>query len=283
VSDPGPRVCNGPAPVRRGRSRHGCQVSPSAVSALFVFARTRRGRPHVRTDPRCIVRTTGPVVGGHLGRQVSSSHRTMRNQMCVWSRTSGNMRVNCLPCSGERCERDHCRSVGHHASDGRSVLGTVQGSARCSDRASARPSGLDGACAQLADWQLRDGRNPKAQSGNGCERRGEVRDHVSHLAATETLHLKVAATGCRAILVVKLGAHTRPAWKKHKPASASDLLTPREPKCRLAVEFFGLYGIGGSGVRPKVRCYGVENGTSRLPRRSLKTHAPDARTRIPLS
>ena len=50
------------------------------------------------------------------------------------------------------------RCAGHHALDARSVLGTVQGSSLRSARARARPSGLDGACAQLADWQLRDGR-----------------------------------------------------------------------------------------------------------------------------
>ncbi len=40
---------------------------------------------------------------------------------------------------------------GHHDGDVGSVLGTVQGSALRSDRASARPSGLDGACAQIID------------------------------------------------------------------------------------------------------------------------------------
>jgi hypothetical protein len=37
------------------------------------------------------------------------------------------------------------------------VLGTVQGAALRSARACARPSGLDGACAQMIDRQLRDG------------------------------------------------------------------------------------------------------------------------------
>ena len=59
-----------------------------------------------------------------------------------------------------RCDEVHgrLRCAGHHALDARSVLGTVQGSALRFDRARARPSGLDGACAQLADRQLRDGR-----------------------------------------------------------------------------------------------------------------------------
>jgi hypothetical protein len=37
----------------------------------------------------------------------------------------------------------------HHDDDAASVLGTVQGAALRSARASARPSGLDGACAQM--------------------------------------------------------------------------------------------------------------------------------------
>jgi hypothetical protein len=46
----------------------------------------------------------------------------------------------------------------HHVVDARSVLGTVQGASLRSARASARPAGLDDACAQIAFWQLRDGR-----------------------------------------------------------------------------------------------------------------------------
>jgi hypothetical protein len=38
------------------------------------------------------------------------------------------------------------------------VLGTVHGATLRSARASARPSGLDGACAQMIRGQLRDGR-----------------------------------------------------------------------------------------------------------------------------
>jgi hypothetical protein len=46
--------------------------------------------------------------------------------------------------------------------DVRSVLGSVQGSSLRSARACARPSGLDAACAQLVDEQLRDGRSSEA-------------------------------------------------------------------------------------------------------------------------
>jgi hypothetical protein len=52
--------------------------------------------------------------------------------------------------------RDECTD--HHAIDARSVLGTVQGSSLRSARAHARPAGLDGACAQIQSWPLRDGR-----------------------------------------------------------------------------------------------------------------------------
>jgi hypothetical protein len=59
---------------------------------------------------------------------------------------------------------------GHHADDPASVLGTVQGAALRSARAYAhpgvaRPSGLDGACAQMILWQLRDGRRMLVPSG----------------------------------------------------------------------------------------------------------------------
>ena len=46
----------------------------------------------------------------------------------------------------------------HHAIDVRSVLGTVQGSSLRSARGCARHSGLDGACAQITSWPLRDAR-----------------------------------------------------------------------------------------------------------------------------
>jgi len=54
---------------------------------------------------------------------------------------------------------------GHHESDAASVLGTVQGAALRSARAYARPSGLDGACAQMIGRQLRDGRRRLTPSG----------------------------------------------------------------------------------------------------------------------
>ena len=65
---------------------------------------------------------------------------------------------------GDHIWRD-VNAVGHHDDDAASVLGTVQGSALRSDRACARPSGLDGACAQIAGRQLRDGRRTFFPSG----------------------------------------------------------------------------------------------------------------------
>jgi hypothetical protein len=53
---------------------------------------------------------------------------------------------------------NHTGRNGHHGDDAASVLGTVQGAALRSARAYARPSGLDGACVQMIDGQLRDGR-----------------------------------------------------------------------------------------------------------------------------
>ena len=52
----------------------------------------------------------------------------------------------------------HIGCDGHHAIHARSVLGTVQGSSLRSACACARPVGLDGACAQITSWPLRDGR-----------------------------------------------------------------------------------------------------------------------------
>jgi hypothetical protein len=79
----------------------------------------------------------------------------------------------------------HVNAVGHHDDDAAFVLGTVQGSALRSDRACARPSGLDGACAQMIGGQLRDGRRMLFRSGtdgafmdpsNGLEKRSHMFD-----------------------------------------------------------------------------------------------------------
>jgi hypothetical protein len=61
--------------------------------------------------------------------------------------------------------QNHIGCDGHHDDDAASVLGTVQGAALRSARAYARPSGLDGACAQMIHGQLRDGRRMLFLSG----------------------------------------------------------------------------------------------------------------------
>ena len=83
------------------------------------------------------------------------------------------------------------RRVGHHGDDAASVLGTVQGAALRCARACARPSGLDGACAQMIRWQLRDGRRMLLSSGthgasmnplDGIEESSRVFDPFRRLA-----------------------------------------------------------------------------------------------------
>jgi hypothetical protein len=76
------------------------------------------------------------------------------------------------------------------------VLGTVQGSALRSARAYARPSGLDGACAQMIHGQLRDGRRMLFLSGTnglmiepacGLESGSRVFDRFRHPRSTRLL------------------------------------------------------------------------------------------------
>jgi hypothetical protein len=47
VSDPGARAGNGPAPVRRGRSRHGCRCPVSVVCASVVGLGTNANQVHM--------------------------------------------------------------------------------------------------------------------------------------------------------------------------------------------------------------------------------------------
>jgi hypothetical protein len=67
-------------------------------------------------------------------------------------------------------ELDVVGCADHHGVDARSVLGTVQGSSLRSARASARPAGLDGACAQIMSWPLRDGRGVMTLSWTDLDR-----------------------------------------------------------------------------------------------------------------
>ena len=100
--------------------------------------------------------------------------RTIWSRSCgrFWSPTCTDFRphdaAECRACARQarssrwtvRRAQEHDRDerADHHAIDARSVLGTVQGSPLRSDRAHARPSGLDGACAQILSRPLRDGR-----------------------------------------------------------------------------------------------------------------------------
>jgi hypothetical protein len=95
----------------------------------------------------------------------------------------------------------HVNAVGHHDDDAASVLGTVQGSPLRSDRASARPSGLDSACAQMIGRHLRDGHRMLFPSGtNGAlihpSNGREKRSHMLNRFRTRAFHPLVGFTFC---------------------------------------------------------------------------------------
>jgi hypothetical protein len=168
--DPVARACNGPAPVRRGRSRHRCRVSLSTVGAWLPCSQGR-----VRLKPTSAHGSTlglsgqsGLALPGQLDHPVRSSHRTIRSQMCGRIAPARITQSEPSLVHDEGCVRDYCQCVGHHAIDGRSVLGTGKALRVASTAHPARPSGLDGACAQLADWQLRDGRQSEATEVGTC-------------------------------------------------------------------------------------------------------------------
>jgi hypothetical protein len=82
---------------------------------------------------------------------------------------------------------------GHHDDDAASVLGTVQGAALRSARAYARPSGLDGACAQMVGRHLRDGRRmlfPSGTNGALIDPSGGLEKHsrLFHRFRTRAFH-----------------------------------------------------------------------------------------------
>ena len=131
MSDPGARAGNGPASVRRGRSRHGCRCRVSVVRASVVGPGAAAKQVHM------------------CARNGTRIFRTIRSRSCgkSWSRTA---LVRCPLRSAKRVNNHgHVGGAGHHAIDVRSVLGTVQGSSLRSARACARPAGLDDACAQI--------------------------------------------------------------------------------------------------------------------------------------
>jgi hypothetical protein len=167
VSDPAARARRGPAPVRRGRSRHGCRcrVRLSATACfggekrrVFVVSDALDYDPDLPDDPVPFVRKMLPANW--------SSSRVLAGQFLFWKRwlARAAFDIDLRPSSGDHIWR-HVNCVGHHDDDAASVLGTVQGAALCSARACARPSGLDGACAQMIGGQLRDGRRMLLPSG----------------------------------------------------------------------------------------------------------------------
>ncbi len=122
--------------------------------------------PRTRSDRR-------PGSSGRSGpvRPENVAPRTGRVRACVPARCcpgNGGARVtfdvDLRPWSRDDIGR-HGKGVGHHDGDAGSVLGTVQGSSLRSARTSARPAGLDGACAQITSWPLRDGRRVNAATG----------------------------------------------------------------------------------------------------------------------
>ena len=131
----------------------------------------RREAPRVccidraRLRPRS-VRTIWSRSSGKCWPQTGRVHARLPGQFCPGNRgfKRGAFDVG-LRRRGSDRHSESRRRVGHHGDDAASVLGTVQGSALRSARACARPSGLDGACAQMIRGQLRDGRRMLLPSG----------------------------------------------------------------------------------------------------------------------
>jgi hypothetical protein len=152
VSDPGARASNGPAPVLRGRSRHGRRRSLS----LSV-------RPSFLSAPALTVLRNVTLIVTHFIRTIWFCSRR-RFGSVRGTRSAPDCAADCCVCA----ERDRCplrRSLhdnehdcdgcaDHHTFDARSVLVTVQGSSLRAARACARPAGLDGACAQIRSWAI---------------------------------------------------------------------------------------------------------------------------------
>jgi hypothetical protein len=148
VSDPSTRAGNRPAPVRRGRSRHGCRWS----SSLSMKARVAST---LRWLERKIQDRSQSTSSGQSDSGSCTKVESLENTSCVHTRQLNRMHVRvAIVSSFDVC--DACAD--HHAFDAGSVLGTVQGSSLRDDRACARPAGLDSACAQIMSWPLCDGR-----------------------------------------------------------------------------------------------------------------------------
>jgi len=166
VSDPAVRARRGPARALTGRSRHGCPCRHQCSRWLGGRRETPCGAPWNKRVRVHIIRT----IWSRNFREMCGM-RVPSSRPCRRSFDSGNG-----PGKRTACDVDLASSLadartimldadGHHDDDAASVLGTVQGSPLRSDRASARPSGLDGACAQMISRQLRDG--PRMLSASG--------------------------------------------------------------------------------------------------------------------
>ena len=159
VSDPAARARRGPARVRRGRSRHDCRCRCRLSSTACWAARSAAcfAASNVRgCDPRSSGRSS-PVRPENVARkQVTFGACLLASSVATNGDSRSCIRRN-LPASLGDHMRRRANAVGHHDNDAASVLGTVQGAALRSARACARPSGLDGACAQMIVGQLRDG------------------------------------------------------------------------------------------------------------------------------
>ena len=143
VSDPAARARSGPAPVPRGRSRHGCLCHRKLSSARAERREAprvpciKRARSRLRSSGR-----SGPVCPAECRPRTSpirapspcrSSRQTMAEARCRLAST--------LATSTVHNARNSIRRDGHHDDDAPSVLGTVQGAALRSARAYARPCG----------------------------------------------------------------------------------------------------------------------------------------------
>ena len=129
-----------------------------------VFCRIERPWLRPRSSGR-----SGPVSPENIARKHVTFRACLPASSVVKMVTRAHaFDVDLLPSLGGHIWR-RVNAVGHHDNDAASVLGTVQGAALRSARACARPSGLDGACAQMIGGQLCDGRRMLFPSGtNGA-------------------------------------------------------------------------------------------------------------------
>ena len=177
-----PRLSGGVAHAMAVSVASGCReaASSAARSAACLLHRPRS----IATQ---IFRTIWSRSSGKCWPQIGRVHARLPGQFRPGNRGFKRGCISMLACgvAGVDHTLESRRRVGHHGGDAASVLGTVQGAALRSARACARPSGLDGACAQMIRGQLRDGRRMLLPSGthdasmdplDGIEERSRVFD-----------------------------------------------------------------------------------------------------------